>query len=914
MNLTVRFPRWLLAALLLAGLLLLGRTAVTASAARGQVAPVAQGDSFHPTFPLLDEDGRNVLESGKPLSTMQTCGACHDTEFIAGHSFHADAGLAEFGAPGAREAARAWDESPGSFGRWNPLGYRNLSSAGDGLLDLGTAAWIQVFGARHVGGGPAVYSRAGVPLAELAVTPGDPETHVLDSTTGEVIAWDWSASGVVEMNCLLCHLVNPDNDARVEQLKAGNFAWANSATLVGTGVIASSADGLVWNPAAFDENGNVLPSALAVQDPESDNCGLCHGLVQDDLQEPVVVSGCSPERMRTITTGQIVSPERLADTGMNLDNKAELTRSWDVHAERLVSCTDCHYSLNNPVYYQESDATRPGHLLFDPRRIEIGEYLYQPLHDFARGESAQTTLALAQQDTMRRCDSCHSIEATHTWLPYKEQHVEVLSCETCHVPYIYANALQDYDWTVLKAADSPASACRGLQGGTPGLDALVTGYEPVLLARGELDGTARLTPYNLVTTWFWVYDEPARPVRLIDLQAVYFEGDAYRPQVVDAFDADGDGQLTEGELRIDTPEKQAFVAGQLEGLGLRAPRIVGEIQPYSINHTVAGDEWATRECTTCHAQDSRLVQPIQLAGYIPGGVLPEFVTDSSAQPEGSLAVQSDGGLLYQPATAGEGLYVFGHDRAGWIDTLGSVLFVGVLLGISVHGGTRVYSSARRRKAGGRIERVYMYGVYERLWHWLQTLAIVALLFTGLIIHRPDTFGIFSFRYVVLVHNILAAILVANAFLALFYHLASGEIRQFLPRPVGFFDQAIEQARYYLGGIFKGAEHPFAKSPEKKLNPLQQITYFSILNVLLPLQVLTGLLMWGVQQWPDLAAKLGGLPFLAPFHSLVAWLFGSFIVLHVYLTTTGHTPLSSIRAMMNGWEDVELHNNEEEITS
>jgi thiosulfate reductase cytochrome b subunit len=200
----------------------------------------------------------------------------------------------------------------------------------------------------------------------------------------------------------------------------------------------------------------------------------------------------------------------------------------------------------------------------------------------------------------------------------------------------------------------------------------------------------------------------------------------------------------------------------------------------------------------------------------------------------------------------------------------------------------------------------MYAVYERFWHWLQTFTIVLLLFTGLVIHRPDILGFLSFRYMVTLHNVLAAILVINAGLSLFYHLASGEIQQFIPRPYGFFDQAIVQAKYYLRGIFKGAPHPFEKAPDRKMNPLQQITYFGILNVLLPLQMVTGALMWGVQQWPQTANMLGGLPFLAPFHSLVAWTFGAFIVAHVYLTTTvGHEPLAGIKAMIHGWEDMEV---------
>ena len=103
-----------------------------------------------------------------------------------------------------------------------------------------------------------------------------------------------------------------------------------------------------------------------------------------------------------------------------------------------------------------------------------------------------------------------------------------------------------------------------------------------------------------------------------------------------------------------------------------------------------------------------------------------------------------------------------------------------------------------------------------------------------------------------------------------------------------------------------------KRPEdQKLNPLQQITYFGLLNVLLPLQIITGALMWGVQRWPDVAGFLGGLPVLAPFHTLVAWLLASFVVAHVYLTTTGVTATADIRAMVTGWEDMEVHEGAEE---
>ena len=65
-------------------------------------------------------------------------------------------------------------------------------------------------------------------------------------------------------------------------------------------------------------------------------------------------------------------------------------------------------------------------------------------------------------------------------------------------------------------------------------------------------------------------------------------------------------------------------------------------------------------------------------------------------------------------------------------------------------------------------------------------------------------------------------------------------------------------------------------------------------------------MWAAQRWPGLTERFGGLPWLGPLHTLVAWSFTAFIILHVYLTTTGPTPAAGIKAMMLGYEEVEAH--------
>lgn len=878
-------------------------------AQEGQPAATPAPSPIHPVFPLLDADGANVLASGAAVSTMTTCGGCHDTAFIATNNFHADVGLETYGQPGSLPGGRPWDTGAGLFGKWNPILYRYLSPEADATVDLTTPEWVRLFGMRHTGGGPAVTSRAGGPLDDSGLAV---DTTVIDPATGEAREWDWGESGTADLNCFVCHLPGADNEARVVALAEGRFGDATTATLAGTGIVeraSGEAGEWVYNPAAFDEAGNLLPEFITVGDPTSANCGNCHGVVHNE-ETPLTLDELTFADWNTLTTGQIMSPQRLNASGLNLQNKSALGRSWDIHMERVLECTSCHYSLNNPVYYRETSGKQPEHLTFDPRRMDLGEYIYRPLHQFAKGQSAQGTLAPGFDETIRRCESCHSIDNSHNWLPYKERHTAAMACETCHTPKLYAPALESIDWTVLTAAGEPVRAFRGMEGDTLGAATLITGYEPVLLPRANRDGTTTLAPFNLISSWYWIYGEDERPVPLRDLQAVFFAGDAYAPEIIAAFDGDGNGKLSHNELAITTEAQRDTISGRLSAAGRDSPRIRAEVQPYGINHNTARGEWAVRECRDCHGGDSRLAQPMILSDRMPGGEQPALYEGGPVSWPGGIEATEGGGLVFVPSTAEAGLYVLGHNAARIVDILGALMVVGVSLGVLIHGGLRVLAARKRANTAGEesggpaaMQRVYMYDVYERFWHWLQTAAILLLLFTGLIIHKPDLFGIFSFSYVVQVHNILALLLVLNAGLSLFYHLASGEIRQFIPRPRGFFDEAFSQALYYLRGIFRDEPHPVEKSRDRKLNPLQQVTYVMVLNVLLPAQIITGALMWGAQRRPEVANALGGLPWLGPLHALVAWTFAAFIILHVYLTTTGPTPAAGIKAMMLGWEEV-----------
>lgn len=786
----LKMTAWLV---MILGAILISLTIFTVTQAQEPAPTPTTLDLIHPAIPLRDAQGMNVLDSGQPVSTLMTCGTCHDTAFIRQHSDHAQVGQ-------------------------NSL------------------------------------------LRQYVVR------------TGEPLPAAWSSD--LEMNCFLCHTASPNNPARLAALEAGDTTWANSATLADTGILEQVDGQWQWNAAAFSANGSLPAEKLAIQDPTAANCGQCHGTVHSNAQIPLTAAACDTNQWTTLTTGQIFSPQRIAASGLNIAGKDALSRAWDVHAERVLECTSCHYAANNPIYYQEAVSDRPDHLTFDPRRLAIADYLQRPTHTFTN-----------EQD----CQTCHTLTDNHEWLPYKDRHMEAVACETCHVPQVYAPALQVVDWTALTTPDTPRLECRGTDAADPNL---ITGFTPTLLT----DDEGRIAPYNVVTSWQWVWGADQQPVPLSTLQAAWFGGEQYAPAILTTFDQDQDGVLSAPELMLDNETKINLIRDRLIAQGVDNPQISGTLETYALHHNVTPGTWAIRECETCHTADSRLANVLLLTAQIPGQITPTF-------DQGEIYTGADGALYFQPEP--QDLYILGHDRVLWVDWLGAFIFLSTLLGVMGHGTLR-YLVTRQHIPHQQpaLKRVYMYSVYERQWHWLQTAVIFILLLTGLIIHRPDMFGLFSFRYIVQVHNVMAAILLINAALAAFYHLASGEIRQYLPQPRGFFNDAFAQALYYVRGIFRREPHPFEKTPEHKLNPLQQVTYLMLLNVLLPLQVITGMLMWGVQHWPETAAALGGLPFLAPFHTLIAWLFATFIVGHVYLTTTGHTPLANIKSMMLGWDDIE----------
>jgi thiosulfate reductase cytochrome b subunit len=726
--------------------------------------------------------------------------------------------------------------------------------------------------------------------AQQAVNPIHPSFVPLDEAGRPVRE---ARSFSPEKTCGGCH------DAAYVATHTGHASGPAKATCV-----ECHADGgrLDISSETLERDGRMRRDALRIGAPRPANCATCHGLVAagsapallpEDFEAP---PSAGTRKSWTLTQGEgaIVSSQRMGDSFLNLEGKGDLAAPWDVHAAKLVDCVACHYASNDPVHTDAKRTTLP-YLAADPRRLSNAEFLVRPDHRLAE----------------KGCRGCHDPARAHDFLPYRQRHMDAIACESCHASGSLAPAAEMVDATVATLAGTPAIRYRNVQrrAGESLNAATIHPFQPLLVERVDGSGTHRLAPVNTVGRWRWVSGTDRAEIPFERVMAVFLEAGSYALAVLQAFDANHDGRLDEAELRLDTRSKTDLIANRLRTLGISAPTIEGTLEVYPIAHGVSTRDRALRNCEACHAKDSRVSQDgWVVAGYLPGGTPPRPTEKPRVDLGGVLAPTTGGGLARasSPGAAPGGLHVLGHSRQGLTNTLGFALFVAVFLGVSIHGLARVLLSARRTgRAAQRSpgKRQYLFGRYERLWHWTMALSGVVLILTGAAVHGGEALRVVSLPTAVAVHNAFAVVLMLNGFLALFYHLTTAAIRNFIPHPHGLVGRVLEHMSYQARGIFHGESHP-ANAPGHKLNPLQQLTYLALLNVLFPLQISTGALIWAVGEWPKVAAALHGLSIVAPIHNLGAWLFLSFFVLHAYLVSTGRTPGDHLRSMITGFGHLE----------
>lgn len=197
----------------------------------------------------------------------------------------------------------------------------------------------------------------------------------------------------------------------------------------------------------------------------------------------------------------------------------------------------------------------------------------------------------------------------------------------------------------------------------------------------------------------------------------------------------------------------------------------------------------------------------------------------------------------------------------------------------------------------RVVRIYP--LFERFWHWAQAALVLLLLFTGFGLRGLH--GLLRFDVAVALHTTAAVLLIILWIFAIFWHLTTGTWRHYVPTTDGLF----KVARFYAYGIFKGERHPYRKAYWRKHNPLQALSYLGLKLVLFPTIWLTGLAYLTYGAWDSRPGAPSVLEIVATVHVLTAYAIAAFIIIHVYLLTTGHSFAEHVRPMITGYDKVEL---------
>jgi len=228
-------------------------------------------------------------------------------------------------------------------------------------------------GGCHPGGGMMELDRDGLRYDKRLIK----SPALAESLDGDYYKSKWDKTGVVEVDCFICHLPGYDYKNRVKQLKFLNFKWA---TVAGSGigqVMGFVKDGVVprveYNKRFFNEDGRV--SLPMPRKPSYENCMLCH---------------------RSIDTA------KRGTTWADPENP-------DVHHLAGLTCINCH----------------PGGLD----------------HQIAKGDENANHVRDDLDNTMRTCEDCHTqgyMGATvMKHLTIRTDHLEWIACQTCHIPNLH---------------------------------------------------------------------------------------------------------------------------------------------------------------------------------------------------------------------------------------------------------------------------------------------------------------------------------------------------------------------------------------------------------------------------------------------------------------------------------------------
>ncbi|MCF8373043.1 MAG: cytochrome b/b6 domain-containing protein [Bacteroidales bacterium] len=199
------------------------------------------------------------------------------------------------------------------------------------------------------------------------------------------------------------------------------------------------------------------------------------------------------------------------------------------------------------------------------------------------------------------------------------------------------------------------------------------------------------------------------------------------------------------------------------------------------------------------------------------------------------------------------------------------------------------------------EKIYLYPIWVRIWHWLNAISFLALVLSGISMQYASSgFSIIPFELSVTMHNITG---IAVTFLTLIFII----VNRFTDN--GFYynmttktlaTRLFNQSKYYLYGKFKGEKPPYPISMKRKFNPLQRLAYVVVMYIFMPLLIISGIGLFFPEIIPAKVFAMNGILLTAVLHVIMGFLCSLFLVVHLYLCTMGSSVGALFKGMITGY--------------
>jgi predicted CXXCH cytochrome family protein len=506
----------------------------------------------------------------------------------------------------------------------------------------------------------------------------------------------------------------------------------------------------------------------------------------------------------------------------------KFTRS--AHAQNRIHCTSCHDSIS----FIQKNRKLPHPVGIEPKCGECHEKVNR---QYTKSLHAQISKKicyschnphysvpfpqLSTEDRQRRCLKCHDAYSTHKWLPQRALHFNYLECASCHDLNAEIGAVFH-----IVEKDKPSG-------------------EKVL-------DYGRLAPFL----------EPGK------------DG------LVGTLDRDGNGRLSANEIL-------SFLR-RLRENGIPEAGLDVRILVLRPTHNFTDKGEHTRDCSLCHSENARFYSKLVL-------VVPEMEGDSRTIPIEREIFRLDGagGLTKDFYLLGESkirrkdlrniLEMVRQIGFQWIDLIGILLVLSSLVAVSFHALLMFFT---RKLRGSVTISAQEHPLAETVGHLIHGLCVILLLLTGLQLRLPDLAPIFTtFLNAVNLHNICGAIVIVDYLFWISYEVWSGRVKsRFFVFPRGFFKNSIEMLHYYGYLIFVHENCPRNFDSAFILASLEKFLFFGMMFMLIPCQILTGILLYDLYRSTPIIEKLGGLRLIDGLHLASAYLLMSAIVIHTYFHT------------------------------